>query len=177
MFLPIIDKEAYYKYMKKNLPLGLMLLTTLACQRQFVQMPIERSVPHSNTPSSLIFSTTPHALFHVELAITAEELRDGLMGRRVLERNQGMLFIFSNEKILGFWMKNTLIALDIIFMDKNLTIVHIAKNAVPMSLDIISSIKPAKYALEIAGGGADEHQLRTGLVAKFFPTRGVEFTN
>lgn len=65
--------------------------------------------------------------FEVELAITTEEITKGLMFRKELPQNKGMLFIFAKEGIRSFWMKNTLIPLDIIWLNKNKEVVFIKK--------------------------------------------------
>ena len=91
------------------------------------------------------------ARVNVEIADDNEEITKGLMYRENLNENEGMLFIFDDENYQTFWMKNTLIPLDIIFIDKNFKIVDI-KNAVPCREDpctLYKSIKPAKYILEV----------------------------
>ena len=66
-----------------------------------------------------------HCEFFLEVANSAEERAVGLMGRESMERDRGMLFVFSAEQVLGFWMKNTLIPLDIIFIDSDLSVVDV----------------------------------------------------
>ena len=67
----------------------------------------------------------------VELALTNEERQKGLMGREILNDNDGMLFIFENEEIHEFWMKNMIISLDIIWINSDGEIVHIEKQVPP----------------------------------------------
>lgn len=96
--------------------------------------------------------------FNIEIADDPEEQKQGLMHRENLDDSYGMLFIFDQRKILSFWMKNTLIPLDMIFLDNNFEIVHIAKNAIPCVADpckTYPSVKEAKYVFEINGGGSD----------------------
>jgi len=93
--------------------------------------------------------------FYVELSKTPEELSSGLMFRERLDDNRGMLFIFETEGDYPFWMKNTLIPLDIIWLNKNKEVVFISENAQPCKEDPCPSIEPhkdAKYVLEINGG-------------------------
>ena len=88
---------------------------------------------------------------NVEIADDNEERTKGLMLREKLNENEGMLFVFENEGYQAFWMKNTLIPLDIIFIGKDLGIVDI-KNAVPCKEEncaLYKSSKPAKYVLEV----------------------------
>jgi len=103
--------------------------------------------------------------FDVELAITIEEMARGLMSREKLEENKGMLFIYEKEQIHGFWMKDTLIPLDIIWLNKNKEVVFIKKNAEPCgNLICIPTIPPqkAQYVLEINAGLADKINLNIG---------------
>ncbi len=97
--------------------------------------------------------------FEVEVADTPIKRTIGLMNRTSLPEKSGMLFIFDQEGIQGFWMKNTLISLDMIFISSDKKIVHIQRKAQPCkTLDCQSytSIKPAKYVVEINGGLADK---------------------
>lgn len=93
--------------------------------------------------------------FNVELAITPKERSDGLMFREELESDKGMLFIFEEEGNYPFWMENTLIPLDIIWISKNKEVVFISKNTQPCKISpcpVINPKKFAKYVLEINGG-------------------------
>ncbi len=90
--------------------------------------------------------------FHVELAATAEARRKGLMHRSVLAKDAGMLFIFPDSGRLGFWMKNTLIPLDMLFIASDGRIVHVHHNAQPHSLTPIAPQADARAVLEINGG-------------------------
>jgi len=103
--------------------------------------------------------------FEVEIADTTEKQQAGLMNRENLERNQGMLFIFDIEDKHKFWMKNTLIPLDMIWIDKNNKIIFIQKNAQPCKTEQCESFGPdenAKYVLEINGGLAEEMGIEIG---------------
>ena len=86
--------------------------------------------------------------FNVEIAKTIEERRTGLMYRKKLLNNEGMLFIFPREKIIQLWMKNTYIPLDVIFISENKVIVDIKKNMEKLSETIVKSKVESKYALE-----------------------------
>jgi len=103
--------------------------------------------------------------FEIELAITNEEQMLGLMFRKSLDQNKGMLFVFKEEGEYSFWMKNTLIPLDIIWIDKNQEVVFISENTQPCKQDPCSSTAPgqkAKYVLEINAGIVKEIKLKTG---------------
>lgn len=99
---------------------------------------------------------------NVELASTEEEIRKGLMFRRSLEKDSGMLFVFSKEMEAYFWMKNTFISLDILFIDKGGTIINIVESTVPLSTDLIPSKGNITGVLEIAGGNAAKLRIAKG---------------
>lgn len=101
---------------------------------------------------------------HLKLEIADDDYQreTGLMYRQSMEADQGMLFIFENEEPRGFYMKNTYIPLDLIFLDSQNKIVSIAKDAKPESLETIPSNVPAQYVLEINGGLSDQWNLVVG---------------
>ena len=90
----------------------------------------------------------------VELANTDIQRQTGMMFRRTMAANTGMLFDFGGEAYRAFWMKNTLIPLDMIFIRGDGTIAHIAANAVPLTEDSVPSTAPVRAVLEIPGGRA-----------------------
>ena len=94
------------------------------------------------------------ARFSVELALTAEEQARGLMFRERLARNAGMLFVYEREQPVSFWMRNTLIPLDMIFLDDAGVVVKVHAEAVPGDETPIPSGAPARAVLEIPGGMA-----------------------
>lgn len=96
---------------------------------------------------------------NIEIADNEYETQTGLMYRTKLETNHAMLFIFPDEDFRSFYMKNTKIPLDIIYINQNREIVSIQKNAKPFDETSLPSEAPAKYVLEINGGLSDEWQL------------------
>lgn len=100
--------------------------------------------------------------FTVELAQSGEEQARGLMFRTELSPNAGMIFPFATDRIASFWMKNTVIPLDIIFVRRDGTIESIAANTIPYSLDPVQSGEPVAAVLEIAGGRAAELGISAG---------------
>lgn len=98
----------------------------------------------------------------IEFAQDEYETQTGLMYRTQLGTNQGMLFIFPNVQMRSFYMKNTKIPLDIIYIDEKLQIVSFQKNAKPFDETSLPSEAPAKYVLEINAGLSDEWQLKNG---------------
>ena len=102
------------------------------------------------------------ASLDIELAQTDYEIQTGLMYRKSMEDTQGMLFIFQEEEPHSFYMKNTLIPLDILFIDKDLKIVNIQRNTTPLSERGIPSSGPVQYVLEINAGLSEQWQLAAG---------------
>ena len=93
---------------------------------------------------------------------TPEQQAQGLMNRQSLAPNMGMLFPYDPPQNASFWMKNTLIPLDIIFIRENGTVALVTENTVPLSLDPIPSLEPVAAVLEIAGGRAAELGIQAG---------------
>ena len=109
----------------------------------------------------------------VEVADTPGQREVGLMNRESLAEDSGMLFDFGQTRDVDMWMKNTLIPLDMLFLDETGRVVRIAANAQPLSLDIISSGGPVRYVLEINGGAAARYGAARGdsLEHATIPTR------
>lgn len=98
----------------------------------------------------------------IEIADDEYSTQTGLMYRTELETHHGMLFIFPNVQLRSFYMKNTKIPLDIIYIDESKTIVSFQKNAKPFDETSLPSEAPAKYVLEINAGLSDEWGLEVG---------------
>ena len=114
--------------------------------------------------SSLIIDTSDDTCVHFEIFVASERNAQarGLMFVREMPDDVGMLFIHPSERMISMWMKNTLIPLDMVFMDSSGVVTHIAENTVPGSLDTISSMQPALSILEINGGLAARLGIRPG---------------
>lgn len=102
------------------------------------------------------------AQFYLELAITAEEQRQGLMYRPEMLDDWGMLFVYDREQHLSFWMKNTYISLDMIFVDDAGVVAGIVEEAEPETETPRGIGEPSRYVLEINGGLAAEHGIERG---------------
>ncbi len=100
--------------------------------------------------------------FTVEVAETREQQNRGLMFRESLAPDRGMIFIYDDEDVRGFWMRNTYIPLDIIYIRADGTIAKIHANTLPLSETPYSSLEPVKTVLEIAGGRAAELGIEEG---------------
>lgn len=109
----------------------------------------------------------------VEVAATPAARGRGLMFREELPEDGGMLFVFPEEKVLEFWMRNTRIPLSIAFADGSGRIVRIA-DMDPLSETPVSSGAPARYALEVNRGWFDAHGVRSGDALGRLPTPRVE---
>ena len=100
--------------------------------------------------------------FTVEIARTPKEQEIGLMNRSSLAPDRGMIFPYDQPHPAAFWMKNTLIPLDMIFIRADGTIARIAANTVPLSLEPVPAGEPVAAVLEIAGGRSAELGIREG---------------
>ncbi len=100
--------------------------------------------------------------FTVEIADTDATRESGLMFRKSMAPDRGMLFDFGTPQAVTFWMKNTLIPLDMVFIGKDGRVVSIARNAAPMSEALIPSGGPILGVLELRGGRAAEIGVKPG---------------
>ncbi len=98
----------------------------------------------------------------IEVADNMDEITMGLMNRQAMDENQGMLFIFPDEKPRSFWMKNTILPLDIIFADTQGVIGSSQNYTTPYSEASLPSEKPAKHVVEVKAGFWDKFKLKTG---------------
>ena len=103
----------------------------------------------------------------IEVSDNDSKRTQGMMWRRSMSDSIGMLFMFEKESRLNFWMKNTYIPLDIIFINRSLEIVAIRTNAAILNEKSISSIKPAQYVVEVIAGFCNNHKIRNGDKIKF----------
>lgn len=111
---------------------------------------------------TLFKSDSTQVTLDIEIADTDYDVQTGLMYRDSMEDNQGMLFIFDNEEPRYFYMKNTRIPLDLIYISKNKKIVSFQKNAQPFDENSLPSNAPAKYVLEVNAGLVDKWGLNVG---------------
>lgn len=100
--------------------------------------------------------------FRVELAQTGEQQERGLMFRTRVAPNRGMLFPFPDARPASFWMKNTLVPLDMLFIRQDGTIARVAADTVPLSLDPVGVNEPVAAVLELAGGRTARLGIRAG---------------
>lgn len=100
--------------------------------------------------------------FRVELATTQEQQSTGLMYRRKMPGDEGMLFVYPSDAPVSMWMKNTFIPLDMFFIGSDGRITHIAERTVPQSTELIGSNGPVRAVLELNGGTASRLGIKPG---------------
>lgn len=162
--------------------LSLSALFVLACAPKVSSNP-QASTQSTPTASPSVqrvdASLGKHAL-KLELAKTEQEQQLGLMFRKSMPENQGMLFVFQKEQTLSFWMKNTLIPLSIAYLDKSLKIIDI-QDMKPLDLTPHPSKKPAQFALELNQGWFKKHGVKEGtalMISKeHLSLKGVQLTD
>ncbi len=104
--------------------------------------------------------------FSLQISKTNAERQQGLMNVKSMPSTSGMLFIFPDEKIRYFWMKNTFISLDIIFLDKNFKVIGIAPRTRTLSEKSISVFRPSKYVVELNAGITEKLGIKEGSTLK-----------
>ena len=153
-----------------------MLMFFAACSQP--PAPPAPAAPADSQPAA----TGPRVIFpdgfvvNVEIAADDELRAQGLMFRDHLEPGTGMLFLFKEDGDNAFWMKNTLIPLDIIWLDASQRVVHVKYNVPPCKVANCPSYPPgvpSRYVLEVAGGEAQRHGIKTGDRLRFEQTDGV----
>lgn len=146
------------------LALGCMSLTVTSCKNKNKSIkPIEITFKKEGE-LKLYKSATDSikAKLDIEIADNEYETQTGLMYRNAMKENRGMLFIFNNEQARYFYMKNTKIPLDIIYISADKKIVSFQKHAKPFDETSLPSNYPAKYVLEVNAGQADAWSLVVG---------------
>lgn len=98
----------------------------------------------------------------IEIADDEEQRATGLMFRNKMDEDQGMFFIFDSEAPQAFWMRNTILPLDIIYVNSKMEIVTIIKNAKPYDDTSLPSTKPAQYVVEVNAGYCDKYGIKEG---------------
>ena len=110
----------------------------------------------------------------VEVAATPESRTRGLMWRKELADGQGMLFVFAEEEVQSFWMRNTLIPLDMLFIDSEGRIVGIVERAQPRTLTARTVGVPGRYVLEVPGGWCESKGISAGDTVALEGLEGLE---
>jgi uncharacterized membrane protein (UPF0127 family) len=159
------------------------LLVTTACAQ-----PAQISAPDAGADLPPAPVPLPQAVFpdgfavDLELALTPEEISNGLMFRPSLPEDRGMLFLFDQPRLPTFWMKNTLIPLDLVFLDGNGAVVDVVADVQPCASEPCPNYppsSPAQAVLEINAGSAAAHGIEVGSTIAFdrvsgYPVPAVE---
>jgi uncharacterized protein len=135
--------------------------------------PVAQSAGKLQTKSAVAFTKQgelrfldkkDNLLYAVDIEIADDDARrtQGLMYRDSMAENRAMLFVLPDEREQSFWMKNTIMPLDIIYVNAKKQIVSTQKNAVPYSEDSIPSNGPARYVVEVNAGFCDRHTIKPG---------------
>lgn len=103
----------------------------------------------------------------VEIVRTRRDIQRGLMYRHHLPADHGMLFLMGEERVHSFWMRNTLIPLDMLFITRDMTVAGVVENAEPLTDTSRSVGVPSYYVLEVNGGWAAEHHVGAGTAVRF----------
>src|SRR6266481_5631933 len=110
---------------------------------------------------TIVSATGPHH-FTIEVAETPAQMEQGLMFRRTMAADAGMLFNYKTPTVATMWMHNTLIPLDMLFVDAQGRVVNIRERAVPESLDVIAAAAPVRAVIELNGGTAARLGIKPG---------------
>jgi uncharacterized membrane protein (UPF0127 family) len=139
--------------------LALFFLTlALACSKK----PQVVDPPHHGPVTVRGSSNRSKFVIRCEVARTEAERARGLMYRQELGVDRGMFFIFDKQEVQSFWMKNTLIPLDMVFIDQDLRVVGIIENAMPRTETARRVTSPARYVLEVNAGIASSYGIAVG---------------
>ena len=154
--------------LKKNIAflwcLGFLSLTIVGCkeEKKSVKQTEVSFTKEADLSIFKIASDSTEVKLDIEIADTDYDIQTGLMYRNSMEPNQGMFFIFDDVRERFFYMKNTQIPLDIIYIDANQKIVSFQKNAKPLDESSLPSNIPAKYVLEVNAGLVDTWLVKEG---------------
>lgn len=145
--------------------LFVVFIVGLSCKNTTEPISITNDFSFSKEGDLTISKTTSDATsipLAIEIAETEYETQTGLMHRSSMQDNQGMLFLFPKTQVRSFYMKNTQLALDIIFIDENWKIASFQENAKPFDESSLSSQVPIRYVLEVNAGLANTWNLQIG---------------
>jgi uncharacterized membrane protein (UPF0127 family) len=125
------------------------------------------ATPSAPMPKVHIQAPQGDVAVEVEIVSTSAQIERGLMFREHLPPEQGMLFLMKEERNWPFWMRNTLIPLDMIFIASNMTVAGVVENAEPRTESLREVGKPSLYVLEVNGGFSAAHKIAEGTKVQF----------
>jgi uncharacterized membrane protein (UPF0127 family) len=144
----------------KSVLLALFFMSAVPLLSPFTAAP--QAVEFSSEPLTIKTAEGATQTFTVELAISENQREHGLMFRRGMQADHGMLFVFEKARNVMMWMENTPLPLDMLFLNASGTITHIHEDAVPYSRAIINSGGQVQYVIELNGGVARKLGLGVG---------------
>ncbi len=159
---------------------ALLLTVTLSCStsgkhEDSAPMPPPPPPQHADVPDAgpyvgpKVFVSTPNGDVEVKVEVVATEakIQKGLMFRRHMPLDAGMLFLMGTEREWPFWMRNTLIPLDMLFIGSDMKVAGIVENAEPLTESLRTVGKPSLYVLEVNGGWSKQHGAAAGAQVRF----------
>ncbi|MFH1284899.1 MAG: DUF192 domain-containing protein [Candidatus Peregrinibacteria bacterium] len=151
--------------------MGIVLVTALVATSAISVIAILQETDTATKEGNLVFIDPENSSaitgIDIEFAQTDEEISRGLMNRESMPEDYGMLFVYDTSEQRSFWMKDTEIPLDIVFIDENFNISNIQGHTEPLSQTPIPSVEPARYVLEVNAGFADEWGIKKGDIVQF----------
>lgn len=167
-----MNKKIFKKIRSVIIVLAVAVLTILVfyytgSKNEFINKKIDSQQQNSEFKKVRISGQNGDIELKIEIADDPAERSRGLMNRNSMKDDEGMLFIFEKSDYVNFWMKNTLIPLDMIFIDQDHKIAHIASEVKPcpegvLNCPLYPSELPVKYVLEINAGLSKKHGFRNG---------------
>lgn len=145
--------------------LGRSALVALFLCLLFALLPAHAGESFEREPLTLVRPDQSRISLTVELALSAAQREQGLMFRKQMADDAGMLFDFGETRMVYMWMKNTDLPLDMLFLDEKGRVTHLHERAVPQSMDIITSVNPVRYVLELNAGAVARLGIIKGSVA------------
>ncbi|MCB9521789.1 MAG: DUF192 domain-containing protein [Myxococcales bacterium] len=139
-----------------------------------VEPPAMTGVANAETARIVFETAQGEKAYQIELVDQPFETSRGLMCRDAMKPDWGMLFLMSRTQVQSFWMLNTLIPLDIMFLDEDWKVVGTAADAVPQTTTPRTVGQPSRYVLELNAGEAARAGLAPGTQARFYPPRAAE---
>jgi uncharacterized protein len=155
--------------------LALLLTVTIACSTGKAEDTAEPMTPASpqkpaapyTGPKVFVQSPSGEIEVKVEIVATPAKIQKGLMFREHLPLDAGMLFLMDAEEEHPFWMRNTLIPLDMLWISGDMKVVGIVENAEPLTETLRTVGKPSRYVLEVNGGWTKKHGVTAGALVRF----------
>jgi uncharacterized membrane protein (UPF0127 family) len=151
---------------------ALLLTLSIACStsgkhEDSAPMPQPQNHAPYTGPKVFVTGAKGDVQVNVEVVATAPKIQKGLMFRQHLPLDAGMLFLMGRENVWDFWMRNTLIPLDMLFIAADMKVAGIVENAEPLTEDLRTVGKPSLYVLEVNGGWAKENGVVAGAQVRF----------